>query len=173
MMDAAGMRLAYGWRSPTLTTVMRGVTWLGTWLAYLVVLAGGWPLVRRQGGKYVVLAVASLLGADIVRTGINLLVHRPRPPHEYWLVQASSYSYPSGHTALSGVAVGLAAWLLWRWDRRAGRTAALAAVAMGLAVGCSRVYLGVHWPSDVLGGIVFALTWTSLTILVISRLVAA
>lgn len=170
--DAVGMQLAYGLRSPALTAVMRAVTWLGTDLAYLVVLAAGWPLARRQGAKYLALAMVSLVGADIVRTTVNLLVHRPRPPHAQWLTPASLYSFPSGHTALAGTAFGLAAWLLWRWDRRAGRWAVAGGLVAGLAVACSRVYLGVHWPSDVLGGAVFALVWTCLTILVARRIVA-
>jgi len=171
--DAAGMRLAYGLRSPALTAVMQAATWLGTGLAYVVVLAAGWSLVRRQDSKPVALAVASLVGADIVRTGINLLVHRPRPPRAEWLTMASLYSFPSGHAALAGTAFGLAAWLLWRWNHRVGRWAVVGAVVAGLAVACSRVYLGVHWPSDVLGGIAFALVWTCLTILAARRIVVS
>jgi undecaprenyl-diphosphatase len=117
-----------------------------------------------------VLALASLALAQLVRVGINVAVHRSRPPHEQWLVNANFYAFPSGHTLAAAVGFGLAAWLIWLVDRRAGLGLAGLAVMVTLLVGWSRVYLGVHWPSDILGSWLLAAAWLAGTILVATRL---
>ena len=170
MADAAVMQVAYGARNPAATTVFRGVTWLGSPGVYLVVLAAGVAISRSRGWSYALLALASLALAQLVRVGINLAVHRSRPPHAHWLVNANFYAFPSGHTFAAAVGFGLVAWLVWLVDRRAGLGLAGLAVAISLLVGWSRVYLGVHWPSDVLGSWLLAAAWLAGTIMVASRL---
>ena len=123
----------------------------------ITVLVAGLLLYRRRMGAAVYLAAARLLELG-VETAVKHLVGRPRPVLPDPVGHASSFSFPSGHTA--GTAVLCAALLVLALRRRAPWVApagvaivtiAIAAIAI-LAVAASRVLLGVHYPSDVLGG---------------------
>ena len=168
--DMAVLQTAIGARNSGLTEVMKSVTLLGTGLVYLIVLAAGtlWP--KHKGTHYVLIALASIALAQLVRLAVNLLVRRPRPPQSGWLVHATWYSFPSGHTVLAGTGFGLAAWLIWLADKRAGVVAAVVAVVLTGLVAASRVYLGVHWASDVVASGFFALFWIMLTLVIVERL---
>ncbi|WP_198545971.1 phosphatase PAP2 family protein [Actinacidiphila yeochonensis] len=88
-----------------------------------------------------------------------------RPPAADWAAHAAGYAFPSGHTSSSAVAAGLLAWgLLRALPPAAGRAGAALCVLAAVAVGCTRVYLGVHWPSDVIGGWLFAGCWLALVL---------
>jgi membrane-associated phospholipid phosphatase len=164
--DAAALQTAIAARSPGLTTFMEGVTILGTWVVYLVVLLAGFVWWKQRPVQYLLIALASLTLAQFVRIALNFWIQRPRPPRADGLVPASFYAFPSGHTVLAGVGFGLAAWLIWLVDRRAGTIAAVVAAIFALMVALSRVYLGVHWASDVVGSLAFAVFWITITLIV-------
>jgi len=89
--------------------------------------------------------------------GLKYALDRPRPPLSDQLVTVSTAAFPSSHSAgtmLTGMA------LLIAFD--AGRSTCLAVVSWAMAIGFSRIMLGVHWPSDVLGGWGFGLLWVVL-----------
>ncbi|MET9617426.1 phosphatase PAP2 family protein [Kitasatospora indigofera] len=110
-------------------------------------------------GPVLVLAVGQLL-----RRGLMLAFARPRPPMADWVgASPSGYAFPSGHAFTGALAAGLLAWAVLRTTRR--RLAVPVALLLGVAavaVGLSRVYLGVHWPLDVLGGWLLAAGWFAL-----------
>jgi undecaprenyl-diphosphatase len=98
-------------------------------------------------------------------------VARVRPDAEPHLVVVQSSSFPSGHAANSMIfylAVALALTAGTRWQR----PAAVGAILLSLVIGTSRVMLGVHWPSDVIGGWSFGLLWVLLTLRPAERLTA-
>lgn len=109
------------------------------------------------------LVLAVMLSAVLCRYGISELIARPRPPTADWVVQAGGLSFPSGHTSDGALAAGLIAWLVVR--RFTGRVTTcvvwLLAAAYALLIAWTRVYLGVHWPTDVLGSLAFATAWLS------------
>jgi undecaprenyl-diphosphatase len=147
------------------------VTDLGTGpVPYLAAALGGWlgggpGAGRRRRAVTVLLAVAVLAVGQSLRTALMLAVHRARPPAADWAVHAAGHAFPSGHTASSAMAAGLLAWgLLRALPGRPGRVLAGVCGLLAVAVGCSRVYLGVHWPTDVLGGWLFAACWLALTL---------
>lgn len=122
----------------------------------LATAGGGWRRVRA----------AALLGATlsvglILRLALSDLVGRGRPPQADWIAPAGGYAFPSGHTASAALAAGLVAWTVTRRVRSRSLRSGLwlAAVVYAGAVGWSRVWLGVHWPSDVLGSWLFATGW--------------
>jgi undecaprenyl-diphosphatase len=122
----------------------------GVFLAAIIAL---WLSNRRTE------SMIFLLGSFLVIAGIflKLLVDRPRP--EYFLVASGPHlsSFPSGHTVFATIFFGLAIVLVGEEVRRPFLRRALQAglVFLILAMGASRVYLGFHWPSDVLGGYLY------------------
>lgn len=113
-------------------------------------------LVLRRRAWEAMLLVAALLSCRLLVSVQKMLVARPRPPLDLHLVEVSSTSFPSAHAANS--AATLACLLLFLPGAR--RPPVVAATALlALAIGLSRPVLGVHWPSDVVGGCAFGLAW--------------
>jgi undecaprenyl-diphosphatase len=111
-----------------------------------------------------VVIVAATLFTDLVKD----YVARPRPPGEA-LVPATGYSFPSGHALGSAVTYGLLALVAWRsrLPAVARRAAVVAGVTIPVLVGLSRVALGVHYPTDVLGGWLAGVAFVALAAIVI------
>jgi membrane-associated phospholipid phosphatase len=132
----------------------RAVTNLGSGFVLVPIGAGLvlWLLWQRRPGDAVVVAVA-LVGATLFTEAVKDLVARPRPPDPV-LGPAGGYSFPSGHTLNSTVTYGLVALYAWRSHLAlaARRVAVAVLAAIPFLVGLSRIALGVHYPSDVLGG---------------------
>src|SRR5262249_23183513 len=142
-------------RDPALNGLAHAVTYLGFGpTAYLALAATGlFVMHRTHRWREAVLAIAALAIGQLIRIGISDLVHRHRPPGAGWLMSANGYSYPSGHTTTATLAWGLVVVLLWPQLTSSRRRAAAAgaAVVIAVAVGVSRAWLGVHWPTDVFG----------------------
>ena len=131
-----------------------------SWLAIVLVLALTVGFAWARAGSEAVLVFLTLVprGANVLLKG---WVERPRPSEELVEVSssASGFSFPSGHTVATATLFGVLFFLipvvvLWRplrWTLQAG------CLLMVLAAGPARVYVGVHWPSDVLGGYLLAL----------------
>ncbi|MFE3546852.1 phosphatase PAP2 family protein [Nocardia sp. NPDC059177] len=156
-------------RGDPLTTIARVVTDLGDTAAMTALAAAtvGWFALRRELARAVLVAVTAL-GAAVLVVVIKQLVGRQRPPELTRLVAEPSLSFPSGHTLGSTVVVGIVAVTLipelrGHWLRV---VATVVAVVFPIAVGLSRIYLGVHWCSDVLAGWVIGLTWLTLCVTV-------
>jgi undecaprenyl-diphosphatase len=113
------------------------------------------------------LAYLALVVGQISRTALNQSIDRTRPPREDWLVYASGRSMPSGHSATAVMAWSLVLALVWSLlPTSALRRLGVAVTAViALLVGASRVYLGVHWPSDVIAGWAFGAAWVGLCVL--------
>ncbi|GAB1692627.1 hypothetical protein KRM28CT15_44300 [Krasilnikovia sp. M28-CT-15] len=156
-------------RTPGLTRIQIATTNLGS-AVVLITMVTLFAIVtaRRLRSWYpVVLAVIGLGGSQTLVAVIKVAIARPRPDPPAQLVSATGYSFPSGHSASSLVGFGLLAWLvcLLTSNRTVWATAWLAAALGTAAVGASRVYLGVHYPTDVLGGWALGLTWLAVVAL--------
>lgn len=138
------------------------VTALGstTLLSILVVLVCGLFLSLRRWREALLLLIASG-GGLILTNALKDLFQRDRPPLILHAVPAINASFPSGHATLTAtVFLTLGALVAHFAERRRVRVYALAAaVALSVTVGCSRVYLGVHWPTDVLAGWCLGSAW--------------
>lgn len=145
--------------SPRTTRVVRGVTELGGVTAVpLFALATSAYLVSVRGSRRpAALLTVSLVGSTIINSVLKVLYRRKRPTFFPHIVEEKSYSFPSGHAmasaALAGCACVLAWPTPWRYPVIAGSSAYVP------AVGVTRMYLGVHFPSDVLAGWCVSLAW--------------
>jgi undecaprenyl-diphosphatase len=144
---------------------MRDLTALGSpaILAMFVLAVGGVLLVRRQYHA-LGLVLAATLGGRILNLLLKGWFQRARPALELHLTEVSSPSFPSGHAMDSAVIYFTLAALLARFVRPRALKVYLVGIAAALSffAGVSRVYLGVHYPSDVLAGWIAGLGWASL-----------
>lgn len=140
----------------------------------LVVLVGvviGYLLVVHRYGP-ALFVLASILSGTAVSQLLKTLYDRPRPDLVEHLVNTHTASFPSGHATMSTVVYLTLASLIVRLvdDTPVRAYVVCVAVALALAIGVSRVYLGVHWPSDVIAGWALGVAWASLSWLVVSAL---
>jgi membrane-associated phospholipid phosphatase len=131
----------------------------------LVVLAIGIVLLRRARPNEAALLGLALGGAGLLNSLLKLAFHRPRP--ELAFVHLGTYSFPSGHAAVSAATFTTLAYLLGRRYPSFGARVLIAVVSVVamLLVGFSRLYLGAHYLSDVLAGLSLGLAWASLCLL--------
>ncbi len=151
-------------RSSLLTPIAKLVTTLGTSVVlYLLLTALGLVVWRRTRRAAVpVVCLLWLVAGQSIRLAVNHAVARGRPPHSLHLVTAGSYAFPSGHTTTATIGYGLAVLLVAVLIPARRRLVAAGAVVLAVAVGLSRVYLGVHWPTDVIGGWALGIAWLAL-----------
>ncbi len=151
--------------SPAFTAVMRFSTAFGSPLGLIVlslaVLAGFTAAHWRRDSILFLIAMA---GGFVLDAVLKIGFHRPRPPMSFFGTPIPhSYSFPSGHALFSVCLFGIvAAMTASRVRRRAIRVAIwLAAAVIAFSIGLSRIYLGVHYPSDVIAGYAAAIVWVS------------
>jgi len=160
--DLAVRDTVHVWASPQLTFAMRGITLLGS-VAFLVPLGAliVWRLITTGRSGAAALLVIAALGGEALDNGLKLFFARLRPEAFFGLPEPSTYSFPSGHSMASFCFYGALA-IIAMPDARSRRARwAIAAGAAGLIglVGLSRIYLGVHYPTDVLGGYLAGAAW--------------
>ena len=141
------------------------VTWFGSLylLAPLGLLLAAMLWYQQRAGEALLL-VTGLAGASLVCHGLKIIFARPRPPIDGLLVtMPSDFSFPSAHTA-QAVAFALACWLIFHkgWVGRDLWLFTSLLVTVALAVGVSRIYLKVHYISDVLAGSLLGCLWVLL-----------
>lgn len=119
-------------------------------------------MTGRRGAA--VLVLVSVIGGTLLSTGLKMGFERPRPDLVPHATRVYTASFPSGHAMLSAITYLTLGALLARVEksRRASAFILGLAIAMTLLVGASRVYLGVHWPSDVLAGWSVGAAWAAL-----------
>ena len=154
------MRELAAQRTAALTTLARFVTWAGSSFVLVPLALVCCVLLARAGMRREAVAVAlSLGGAMLISDLVKLLVSRPRPPVEH-LQAVSGSSFPSGHaTQASAFWFSLVLALRVFATPRAVRLAGAGAALVVAAVALSRVYLGVHYPSDVIAGLLLGTGW--------------
>jgi undecaprenyl-diphosphatase len=172
-LDRAIYEALYAGHRPALAAIARAFTALGEPTVLIIagfIVAGGlwW---QRRGRLALALLLVILIGRGLSEVQ-KYWVARARPDLEPHLVVVKTPSFPSGHATSSmifylSVALALTAGTRWR------RPAVACAVLLSLLIGTSRVMLGVHWPSDVIGGWAFGVLWVVLTLRPAERLLRA
>lgn len=168
-LDAAAAVWVRSIRSPMLTQVMTDLTALGS-ISVLVVVSllilGTLGFTRNLFRTVHFLTVG--IGAVLIPPMLKAYFARPRPDFADRLVSVGELSFPSGHSfGATSIYLFIAIWA-WSWNLRAGArwAAGLSAMFLILCVGLSRIYLGVHYTTDVMAGIAAGATWTLLMAIV-------
>ena len=162
--DVAALQWLGAHHTPWLTSVMTEVTPLGTGIVVLAVVgvtaAFLWHTEHKISAQ---LLLAATAGNIILNNVLKLYFDRARPSVFEWETHAASSSFPSGHAMSATVVYGTVAYLLARLQKHAwSRAVTLVAATILIALICmTRLYLGVHYPSDVLGGIIVGLAWAA------------
>ena len=153
--------------TPLLTKIMTVITNLGSAISLVTLSSVTFVLLayKKRWQNALLLAVSMLtgLGAELL---IKLITHRARP--ENALIAASGYSFPSGHATMTLIFFLLLIYFfkdsikekLWKYFF------IISSITLTLLVGFSRIYLNVHWLSDVVGGFALGLLWFMLSIFV-------
>jgi undecaprenyl-diphosphatase len=160
--DDATRAAVHTFASPPLTLFMRAISFLGssqflTVASIVAIVLFAW----RKWGREAKLFALTMIGASTLNITLKLAFKRPRPVPFFNLTAPESYSFPSGHSLASFCFfAGLAAILSGRIKQKRPRTIMWTiAIVMFLLIGLSRIYLGVHYTTDVIAGFAAASIW--------------
>jgi len=162
--DEAVLRWMQRHQTPWLEGAMVEVTMLGTWIVVATTVSVAalflWLTRHKYSAALLLVATAGGIGLNnILKVGFE----RPRPHVFEWGTHASSWSFPSGHAMSATVVYVTVAYLAARLQKTHwARLATLAIAGLIVAIICfSRLYLGVHYPSDVVAGVIIGLSWAA------------
>lgn len=151
-------------QSPMWTSLLLTVTNLGSTLYLIIVgsVAGIAFLALRWFRSFFIFIIA-MAGQAALHNGFKWLIARPRPSNLINYRTAESFSFPSGHAIAALCLYGMIAWII---TRRIESPAVTASIWIGtllliFLIGASRVYIGIHYPTDVLAGFLGSLIWTA------------
>nr|WP_240527635.1 phosphatase PAP2 family protein [Bacillus cereus] len=165
--DSKVIAFIQGSESPVLTTIMKAFTTIGSTktvaVLCLIVMFVLYKVLKRRSDC--LLFIAAILGSNVLFISLKFLVQRERPSL-HRLIEETGYSFPSGHSTIAFAFYGTVLFLLWRHVHVQWKRAILTVIAamMVLSIGISRIYVGVHYPSDVLAGFLIAGFWITLVI---------
>ena len=160
--DGVAEALVVTYREPFLTSLFWYVTMLGDTgtIIVLTVIACMFFYATRQR-RYIWTLATIVIGSMATTWLLKLLFAEPRPADPIALIFVDSYSFPSGHATASAALYGFLIYLLFKTGKKDARSI-VAAVVLALviaAVGFSRLYLGVHYPSDIIAGYAIGFVW--------------
>jgi membrane-associated phospholipid phosphatase len=152
-------------RQEWLTQFLIFITTVGTRTGYLIIVAllTAYFVFRHRSWKFIVQTVAVLVLASLSNVALKEVINRARPTIEH-LVTVYTLSYPSGHAMSAMGFYGFLIFLTLRYDMNSWIRITLL-ILLGFlifSIGLSRIYLGVHYPSDVLAGFIGGLIWVAL-----------
>lgn len=155
-----------------LHAVARDITALGSVsvLTLVTILGAGYLLLSDRSRLAAFLIVAIVTGA-LFTFGLKAAVQRPRPDYVVLSARAQITSFPSGHAMMSAITYLTMGVLLAQTEQRPSMRifASAAGIVLAVLVGITRLYLGVHWPTDVLAGWILGAGWAVFCRLVLSR----
>jgi membrane-associated phospholipid phosphatase len=160
--DQSVLQAVHAHSEPGLTRLAFALTFIGSPRALIPGIGIAAILLwRRRLHHDAVLLVAAIGGAALIDTVLKLHFRRIRPTVPWALVSEHSFSFPSGHSVGAVVLYGTITYLIWSHLRDVVQRAAviIAALLLIAGIGVSRVYIGVHYPTDVAAGYLVGLLW--------------
>ena len=172
--DAVTREFVHQIANPTLTATMRGISFIGSslFLTTASIAMFIW-FMSRHWRRDAYLFGITILGAAILNTTLKLTFKRPRPVPFFNLLAPESFSFPSGHSLASFCFFGALATILTTriHNRKIHLIVWSVSAVMVFLIGLSRIYLGVHYTTDVLAGFTAALIWV-LTVSFVEKRIA-
>lgn len=170
-LDKKILVLLISYRNPLITNVMKFITYTGNAKFYFIIM----PIFiifyvyKKQHLEISVLTI-SLLGGHYINQFLKNYFGRIRPT-DYSIIIQEGFSFPSGHAMVSICFYGMLAYIITRNIKSKKRRIFLISTLIfyTLLIGFSRIYLGVHWPSDVIGGYIIGMAWLYACIIGIKR----
>ena len=161
----------YEQRSPLLSAIFIPVTYMGNWqtITVLAAILLVIPKTRRDIGlPFAVISLSSTVIYKLVKG----FFQRPRPELDVRLIPQGGWSFPSGHSMNCIVCFGILIYLIRRYceNRKAANILTALLTLLIIGIGTSRVYVGVHFPTDVLGGWSLGLAFLMASILILEKI---
>lgn len=166
LLDNSFSNLVYSFRTDSLNSLMIFLTNLASpylLFAGAIISAFFISLYRKKDAVIFLSILSSAVLANVI---LKFIYQRPRPD-EFPLIHESSYSFPSGHAMNAFMFYSLLAYFIYRETKSLKATflVSIFCAIIILLVGFSRIYLGIHYPSDVLGGFIAGFLWLSFAII--------
>ena len=158
--------------TPRVRGIMIFISFLGSAKFYVPVGIGVVVyFIKKQYYINAIVLVNALLGSAIINYLVKLYYTRVRP-EEYFQITETGFSFPSGHSMVAISSYFVLTYLLFRkqkWEFKKN-VAWLSTLVLVLCIGFSRIYLGVHWPTDVIGGFSLGFIWVNVNIIIVEML---
>jgi undecaprenyl-diphosphatase len=164
--DSSIISFVQGMEAPTMTTIMKFFTFIGAGLPIVIIAVLALIILYFVLGhrKELILFTIAVSGSALLNVLLKLLFHRTRPDL-HRIIEAVGFSFPSGHAMAAFSLYATLIFLLWK---NASGNARVLLLLIGsafiAAIGLSRIYLGVHYPSDVIAGYLASGFWVFLSI---------
>jgi membrane-associated phospholipid phosphatase len=167
--DNAVSSFVVSYRSDALTPFFKFMTEMGDRFAYIVITValGGYLFLRHKNWKFIAQTVLVLALSTLTNILLKSMINRARPSHEH-LVQVNTLSFPSGHSMSAMAFYGFLTYLavVSKIPLALKIPVVVLLIITILSIGISRIYLGVHFPSDVAAGFIGGLIWVTFCIVV-------
>lgn len=168
VLDSYGRQLAQTFSGPGFTRVMKGITFLGElWTVMVLSALTSLILYLKHSHRRLYTFVAVMGGGGLLNLLLKLAFARDRPDIEEALIRVHGYSFPSGHAMGAALFFGGLGYVLFFSVKRNFLPRFIGVgfcVVAAFLIGFSRIYLGVHYTSDVLAGFLAGITWTAICI---------
>lgn len=144
--------------SDFMTPVMKFITWFGSGFALIILTILSFVGIKNK--KIGVLILSNLCIVTVLNQILKFVLHRPRPS-EFQIITETGYSFPSGHSMVSMAFYGLFIYLIYKnvTNKYLKWILIIALSLLIIFIGISRIYLGVHYTSDVLGGFLLSIAY--------------
>ena len=173
--DVSILKWLHAHQTPFLTSLMLEMTYLGTGTVVIAIVGVAalflWHTEHKVSAR---LLLVSTIGGIVLNGVLKLVYHRARPSVFEWQTTAVSSSFPSGHAMSATITYGTVAYLLMRLQKHrwARMLTLFGAIVLILLICLTRLYLGVHYPSDVIGGVIVGLAWASFCMATLEAFIA-
>lgn len=160
--DERIINIVQGWEASWLTSIMKTFTFIGSTTVVMLLIIAVFTLLlfglRNRSQAFFFFFV--MIGTGVLNQSLKMIFKRERPDF-HRLIEITGYSFPSGHTMMAFSLYAVSAYILWRHIRTTTSKMALLAfvIVMFGMIAISRIYLGVHYPSDVVGAIAVSAFW--------------
>lgn len=167
--DESIIKFADHIRSDKLTFYLKFITNIGSWqqVVMIMLVALIYLIYKKHSNFALFLTLVNSLSPSL-NTMLKNIFHRPRPSVNPYIIY-HSFSFPSGHATSAIVMFSTLCFLVYHLHLKAFKPFVLFSIIMVAAIGFSRIYLGVHYPSDVLGGYLIGSMWLMFSIFILNN----